>query len=130
MPPKDSQISESRSAAPSGSTGVPPVTSPASFLLPLLLIFGALTLWLATKSPTTTDPEEPTRSAQRLNTLATLHVEDAIKLSTHAWIDRKKGMAQIPIESAMELVIPQLNAAQPHPSGPIASPTPTSVAPN
>jgi hypothetical protein len=72
--------------------------------------------------------EDAARAAERAKAYADLQAENAKKLENYAWVDKAKGAVQIPIERAMELVIPELNSKQPVPAGPIATPAPSPVA--
>jgi hypothetical protein len=69
--------------------------------------------------------EDAARAAERAKAYADLQAENAKKLENYAWVDKAKGAVQIPIERAMELVIPELNSKQPVPAGPIATPAPS-----
>lgn len=59
--------------------------------------------------------------AARKATLDELRAKQAQQLSSYAWIDHDKGIVQLPIDRAMELVVRDTNAkapAQPAPSSP------------
>ncbi|MEI8340683.1 MAG: hypothetical protein WCH43_03990 [Verrucomicrobiota bacterium] len=58
---------------------------------------------------------EEKRAAFRLKTLQDLRMEDEKKLNQYAWVDEKKGVVQIPIERAEEIVMAELKTktAQP-----------------
>jgi hypothetical protein len=69
--------------------------------------------------------EDAARAAERAKAYADLQAENAKKLESYAWADKAKGAVQIPIERAMELMIPELNSKQPVPAGPIDTPAPS-----
>lgn len=84
-----------------------------------LALFFFITQWLRSTTTASTDPEDPARDAERVKNLADLRAEDQAKLTTYAWVDRAKGSVQIPLDQAMNLVIPTLNASKPRPAYPI-----------
>lgn len=92
--------------------------------LALLLLFYGLTHWLVTLNQADTDGD----AATRIKKLAALRESDARKLGTFAWINKEQGLVQIPIQQAMEQVIPQLNAETPHAAYPIATQFPQKAA--
>jgi hypothetical protein len=99
--------------------------------LALFLLFCGGTLWLTGWTAGNAEPEEAARAALRIKTLADLRADNAKKLGEYAWVDRAKGSVQIPIQRAMERVLPELNASRPHaaypiivPVAPPATPTP------
>ncbi len=91
----------------------------------LLALFVVLSSWLSHEVPRDRDPIEAARSEERLKALATLRAQDAQKLKTFAWVDRANGSVQIPIELAMDRVLPELQSAKPKPAYPVASPRPS-----
>src|SRR6266567_624280 len=100
----------------------------------LFALFGVIVLAIIGPMPRGSDYEE-TRAKKRIEKLKTVR-EDAEKaLNTYAWIDKNKGVVQIPISRAMELTTAQLAQQKLAPAGPIAPPqaqspaTPTSPAP-
>lgn len=107
------------------------------FVLGLLMIalFVGVNQWLVGGSTANTEPEEAARNELRIKNLAELRAENEKHLSGYAWIDRSKGSVQIPIDVAMALVIPQLNAGAPRPAYPVvvpatpAAPVPTPAVP-
>lgn len=96
--------------------------------LAMLLLFWGINRWL-TDGGGNAEPEEAARAVLRIKNLADLRAENAAKLEKYAWVDRAKGSVQIPIKQAMDLVLPELNASQPHAAYPIATPTATTVLP-
>src|SRR5213594_3492943 len=100
----------------------------------LFALFGVIVLAIIGPMPRGSDYEE-TRAKKRIEKLKTVR-EDAEKaLNTYAWIDKNKGVVQIPISRAMELTTAQLAQQKLAPAGPIAPPqaqspaAPTSPAP-
>ncbi|MFA7232954.1 MAG: hypothetical protein WC076_02465 [Terrimicrobiaceae bacterium] len=93
----------------------------------LLLLFLGANIWLTGWRAGDADPEEVERAEFRAKTLAELQAGNDKKLGSYAWIDRAKGTVQIPIAEAMKLVLPEINATQPHAAYPVdtpAAPTP------
>jgi len=86
----------------------------------IVLVVGGL---LLVRSDSATEDEDAARSAVRIKNLAELQSADAAQLTTYGWVNQAKGIVHIPIERAMELVLPSLNA----PSGPTAISSATSV---
>src|SRR5438046_7097299 len=84
-----------------------------------LALFGVIVRAIIGPMPRGSDYEE-TRAKKRIEKLKTVR-EDAEKaLNTYAWIDKNKGVVQIPISRAMELTTAQLAQQKPAPAGPIA----------
>src|SRR5881396_1659966 len=87
----------------------------------IFALFGVIVLAIIGPMPRGSDYEE-TRAKKRIEKLKTVR-EDAEKaLNTYAWIDKNKGVVQIPISRAMELTTAQLAQQKPAPAGPIATP--------
>jgi hypothetical protein len=94
----------------------------------LFVLFGVIVLAVIGPMPRGSDYEE-VRAKKRLEKLKTVR-EDAQKaLNTYAWIDKNKGVVQIPISRAMELTVADLAKQKPAPAGPIATPQVQSPAP-
>jgi hypothetical protein len=89
----------------------------------LLLLFVLAVKLLTGLAPT--PDADAARAAERAKAYADLQAENAKKLENYAWVDKAKGTVQIPIERAMELVVPELNSKRPVPAGPIATPAPS-----
>lgn len=87
----------------------------------LFVLFGVIVLAIIGPSPRGTDYEE-TRARKRIENLKTLREEADKALTTYAWVDKNKGVARIPIEHAMELMVAELAKQTPAPAGPIATP--------
>jgi hypothetical protein len=94
----------------------------------LFALFGIIVLAIIGPMPRGSDYEE-TRAKKRMEQLKTVR-EDAEKaLNTYAWIDKNKGVVQIPISRAMELTVADLAKQKPASAGPIATPQAQSPAP-
>lgn len=74
--------------------------------------------------PTAADEDEAAKAENRVKIVEDLHWANLEKLTTYDWVNREKGTVRIPIERAMELAIPVLNATEPHPAYPVATPVP------
>jgi len=106
--------------------------SPAPFsvwlgIVLLFALFGVIVLAIIGPAPRG-DSYEQTRVKKRLDGLKTLREQDAQALTTYAWVDKSKGVARIPIERSMELMVAQLAQKRPAPAGPIATPSPPAAA--
>jgi hypothetical protein len=100
----------------------------------LFALFGVIVFAIIGPMPRGSDYEEM-EAKSRMEKLKTVR-EDAQKaLTTYAWIDKNKGVVQIPISRAMELMGAELAKQKPAPAGPIvvpqeqAAPAPGSPAP-
>ncbi len=87
----------------------------------LFALFGVIVLTIIGPMPRGSDYEE-TRAKNRSEKLKTVHEEAEKALNTYAWMDKSKGVAQIPIRRAMELTVAELAKQKPAPAGPIAVP--------
>jgi hypothetical protein len=91
-------------------------------LLGLALYLG-INAFLRSSETASTEPEEAARSAERVKNLADVQSEETQKLTTFGWADQAKGEVRIPVELAMKLVLPELNAKKPAPAYPILDST-------
>ena len=89
----------------------------------LFAVFGLIVLAVIGPSPRTSDYEQA-RAQKRMERLKALQEENQKELTTYAWVDNNKGVARIPIDRAMELMIAELAQKKPAPAGPIATPAP------
>jgi Na+-transporting methylmalonyl-CoA/oxaloacetate decarboxylase gamma subunit len=87
----------------------------------LFVFFGVLVLAVIGPMPRGSDYEE-VRAKKRFEKLKTVRDDAEKALNTYAWIDKNKGVAQIPISRAMELTVADLAKQKPMPAGPIATP--------
>ncbi len=93
-------------------------------VLVVLLAFVGL-VWFVTYERKVIASHDAQRRDLRLKNLDDLTVENQKILTNYRWIDKGKGIVAIPIERAMELVIPDLSANHPHAAGPITPPVPS-----
>jgi hypothetical protein len=94
----------------------------------LFALFGIIVLAIIGPMPRGSDYEE-VRAKKRLEKLKTVRDESEKALNTYAWIDKNKGVVQIPISRAMELTVADLAKQKPAPAGPITTPQAQSPAP-
>jgi hypothetical protein len=87
----------------------------------LFALFGVIVLAVVGPMPRGSDYEE-SRAKKRMEKLKTVREEAEKALNTYAWIDKNKGVVQIPISRAMELTTAELAKQKPAPAGPIATP--------
>ncbi len=99
-----------------------PLTTWVGIVL-LFALFGIIVLAVIGPAPRGSTYEE-TRAKKRMENLKTVRDEAAKALTTYGWIDKKKGIAHIPIDRAMELAAAELAQRKPAPAGPIATPEP------
>ncbi|MEI6033452.1 MAG: hypothetical protein WCS65_04105 [Verrucomicrobiae bacterium] len=90
--------------------------------LALLFLFLGANAWLTGWAGGEADPEEAARAELRSKALAEVRADSAARLSRYAWVNRANGSVQIPIEQAIERVLPELNSSRPHAAYPIAQP--------
>lgn len=65
---------------------------------------------------------EDARARTRTEKLKAAQKEWDAKVNKYGWVDKEKGIAHIPVRRAMELELAALQARQPAPAGPIATP--------
>ena len=87
----------------------------------LFALFGIIVLAIIGPMPRGSDYEEK-RAKKRMEQLKTVREDVEKALNTYAWIDKNKGVVQIPISRAMELTVASLAKQKPAPAGPIATP--------
>jgi hypothetical protein len=71
---------------------------------------------------------EEDRALVRAETLKATREEVAARASTYAWADKEKGYVQVPLDRAMEIVLPELVEKKPRPSGIKIPPPPAPAA--
>lgn len=89
----------------------------------MLLVFGGFAILLNWQGQSIPDVEAA-KAEVRLKTLADLNTDNQRILTQYRWIDKSKGVVGIPIDRAMELVLPELQAIKPHSAGPVNPPAP------
>src|SRR5262249_42421318 len=87
----------------------------------LFVLFGLIVLAVIGPSPRGSDYEE-TRAKKRMEKLKALHEETQKQLTTYAWVDKNKGVARIPIDRAMEVIVADLAQKKPAPPPPRSLP--------
>jgi hypothetical protein len=70
---------------------------------------------------------EGDRAKTRTEKLKTAQEEWNKNSGSYGWVDQAKGVAHIPIQRAMQLELADLQAKNPAPAGPIATPAPAEV---
>nr|MDQ3621312.1 hypothetical protein [Verrucomicrobiota bacterium] len=70
---------------------------------------GLIVFWIKASAPEEYEVEEQ-RAQDRAQRLAALQKEEQAKLTTPGWIDKEKGVVQLPIETAMAATITELKA--------------------
>jgi len=70
---------------------------------------------------------EEDRAKARSEKLKTAQEEWNKTAQTYGWVDKTKGIAHIPIQRAMMLEVSDLQAKEPKPAGPIATPAPAAA---
>ncbi len=97
--------------------------------------------WLFTSRPV--ESVDQKRAQLRMERLKKLQQENQQKLEQYGWVDKQKGIAQVPIARAMELALVDLKSRKvqassvkvevPYPAGlqqaPVAAPSPSAAAP-
>lgn len=108
------------------STAPSPRSAAPIFLggLLLMLLFTGLTWWMLSSRPEPTD-EEAIRSVERIEIVQKVNEQAEADLNRFAWVDEAKGIAQVPIDYAMQLEVSALREAPgprpAYPTDPIAA---------
>ncbi|HZE12762.1 MAG TPA: hypothetical protein VE086_03310 [Chthoniobacterales bacterium] len=92
----------------------------------LFAFFGLLALVIVKASPRGSDYEKK-RAEARMKKLEDAQKENLAALNSYAWVDKNKGVARIPIDHAMEIMLAELAAKKPTAAGPIAAPSPSAA---
>ena len=79
--------------------------------------------------PVGVTPDTLTEKAamERWDRLQKLKADQHKEATTYGWIDKDKGIVRIPVEKAMELTIPKLQAQDPKPAYPITMIAPSAI---
>ena len=88
----------------------------------ILLFLGLVALLVVQREHVQTYDE--VRKEHRLKNLAELNGENERILTQYHWVDKAKGVVEIPIDRAMSLVLAELQSVRPHAAGPISNPSP------
>src|SRR4051794_37692624 len=90
----------------------------------LFAFFGLLALVIVKASPRGSDYEKK-RAEARMKKLEDAQKENLNALNTYAWVDKSKGVARIPVDHAIGLMLVELADKKPTAAGPIAAPSPS-----
>src|SRR3954469_12246666 len=93
----------------------------------LFSLFGLLAMVVIKASPRGTDYEKK-RAGARLKKLEDAQKENLTALTTYGWVDKNKGVARIPINQAMQIMLVELPDKKPTAAGPIAAASPSAAA--
>ena len=86
----------------------------------LFAFFGLLALVILKAAPRGTDYEKK-RAEARAKKLEDAQKENLTALTTYGWVDKNKGVARIPINEAMQIMLVELPDKKPKAAGPIAA---------
>lgn len=89
----------------------------------LFALFGLLALVIIGASPRGNTYEEK-RAEERAKKLQTAQEASIQALTTHAWVDKTKGVVRIPIDEAMKLTVAELSSKTPVAANPIVEAVP------
>lgn len=96
----------------------------------LFTFFGLLALVVLKAAPRGSDYEKK-RAEVRAKKLEEAQKENLTALTTYGWVDKNKGVARIPINEAMQIMLVELPDKKPKAAGPIAAASPgASAAPS
>src|SRR3954464_11356572 len=93
----------------------------------LFSFFGLLAMVVIKASPRGTDYEKKSAEA-RAKKLDEAQKENLTALTTYGWVDKNKGVARIPINEAMQIMLVELPDKKPTAAGPIAAASPSAAA--
>ena len=94
----------------------------------LLFAFFGMLAFVALKASPRGNDYEKKRATVRAEKLDAAQKENLTALTTYGWVDKSKGVARIPINQAMQLMLVELPDKKPTAAGPIAAASPA-VAP-
>src|ERR1700748_1132460 len=92
----------------------------------LFAIFGLLALVIVKASPRGTNYEKK-RAEARLKKLEDAQKENLSALNSYAWVDKNKGVARIPVDHAIGIMLVELADKKPTVAGPIAAASPSAA---
>jgi hypothetical protein len=92
----------------------------------LFAFFGLLALVILKASPRGSDYEKK-RAEARAKKLEDAQKENLTALTSYGWVDKNKGVARIPINEAMQIMLVELPDKKPKAAGPIAAPSPSAA---
>ncbi|MEO8204701.1 MAG: hypothetical protein ABI615_00875 [Chthoniobacterales bacterium] len=88
--------------------------------LAMFAVFLLASQYLLSSNPT--PDQEAERAGLRAKNLEELNKGNEAKLNHYGWVDKTKGVVQIPIKRAIELTVPALNQNTPHAAYPVIPP--------
>jgi hypothetical protein len=79
--------------------------------------------------PVGVTPDTLTEKAamERWDRLQKLKADQHKDVTSYGWVDKNKGIARIPVEKAVEVIIPKLQAQDPKPAYPITMIAPSAI---
>jgi hypothetical protein len=92
----------------------------------LFSLFGLLAMVVIKASPRGTDYEKK-RAEVRAKKLDDAQKENLTALTTYGWVDKTKGVARIPINQAMQIMLAELPNKKPTAAGPIVAASPSAA---
>jgi hypothetical protein len=92
----------------------------------LFAFIGVLALVIVKASPRGSDYEKK-RAEARMKKLEDAQKENLNVLNSYAWVDKSKGVARIPVDHAIGLLLVELADKKPTAAGPIAAPAPSAA---
>jgi hypothetical protein len=92
----------------------------------LFAFFGLLALVIVKASPRGSDYEKK-RAEARMKKLEDAQKENLNALNGYAWVDKSKGVARIPVDHAIGIMLVELADKKPTAAGPIAAPSPSAA---
>jgi hypothetical protein len=93
----------------------------------LLFAFFGMLAFVALKASPRGDDYEKKRAKARAEKLDAAQKENLTALTTYGWVDKTKGVARIPIDHAMQLMLVELPNKKPTAAGPIAAASPAAA---
>ncbi len=93
----------------------------------LLFAFFGMLAFVALKASPRGNDYEKKRAKVRAEKLDAAQKENLTALTTYRWVDKTKGIARIPIDHAMQLMLVELPAKKPAAAGPIAAASPSAA---
>jgi hypothetical protein len=90
----------------------------------LFAFFGLLALVILKAAPRGSDYEKK-RAEARAKKLEEAQKENLMALTTYGWVDKNKGVARIPINQAMQIMLVELPDKKAKAAGPIAAASPS-----
>ena len=89
-------------------------------------LFGLLAMVVIKASPRGSDYEKK-RAEVRAKKLEDAQKENLTALTTYGWVDKNKGVARIPINQAMQIMLAELPDKKPTAAGPIVAASPSAA---